>query len=380
MKSLFRTLSLGIVSLLLASCSGTDKQPTDENPSLRISGDTVTLTGAQRARLGLTTETIVVEEVGTDLTVNGIIDVPPQSMAKLSAPLGGIVRSIAVLQGARVRKGQILATLDDPRFIELQRDYLLANTRLEVLQKELQRQQTLANEQINAGKVTEKIAGEVRELFIQRKSLEEHLALLHVNANRLTVDNISKSITLTSPIDGYVTGVYAVNGEYVSPNDSLINIKQLDDLHAELFVYERDIQDIGEGWPFTATINNAKGTTISGRIHLIEKGVGPGRTVTVHGILDPDTHFLLPGTSLTARIYGTRRKGLVAPTSSLITDAVGTWLFIQKDHNTFVRHKVGLGVSRGGKTELMVDSTWFVGNQVVVRGASMLSGAFSREE
>ena len=46
------------------------------------------------------------------LTLTGKLDLPPQNMASVSAPLGGYVKSTELLEGMRVRKGQQIASIE----------------------------------------------------------------------------------------------------------------------------------------------------------------------------------------------------------------------------------------------------------------------------
>lgn len=378
MNALLRTLLGSVACVLLASCSSQQDHPTDEHAELHISGDTVTLTPAQRSRLRLTTTTIAERPVTTDLTVAGRVDVPPQNIARIGSPMGGVVRSIAVLPGSRVHKGQVIVTLDDVRYVDLQRDYLMTSARIELLQKEQQRQRTLASEQINAGKVLEQVDGEVRTLRIQRRALEEQLALLQIDARTLTEENISRTIRLKAPIDGYVTGVYAVTGAYSAPNDSLVDIVRPDHLHIEMEVFERDITAIREGQPFRAVLNDTRHTVITGTIHLVGKNVAAGRTVVVHGHPDRHSDDLLPGTTLSATIAADPRSAVVVPSTALISDTEGTWIYVEQDSTSYVRYKVERGVTQNGNTEVVGVPAGLANRTVVVRGAAMLNGTFNK--
>lgn len=380
MKSHLKTLVAGILCTVLVSCGTKQDQPAEEHAELHVSGDTVTLTPAQRSRLRLTTGAVSEQDVTSDLVVTGKIDVPPQNVARIGAPMGGVVRTIKFLPGSHVRRGQVLVTLEDASYVNLQRDYLVTASRIDVLEKELQRQQELAKEQINPGKVLEQVAGEVRALRIQRKSLEEQLALLQINARTLSEENISRTISLKSPIDGYVTGIYAVTGSYHSPNDSLMDVVSLDHLHAEMSVFERDVTSIKEGQRFTATLNDARKTVITGKVHLVGKGVEIGRTVVVHGHLDRNDKTLLPGTTFTSTISADPRKALVVPTAALISDTEGTWIYAEISAQTFIRYKVERGSTQNGVTELRDAPEDLRGRSVVLRGAAMLNGTFNKGE
>jgi cobalt-zinc-cadmium efflux system membrane fusion protein len=76
----------------------------------------------------------------------GLIDVPPQSRAIISSFAGGYVQKTPLLVGNKVRKGQVLATLENPEFVEMQQSYLETAQQLTYLKSEYDRQKTLVEE------------------------------------------------------------------------------------------------------------------------------------------------------------------------------------------------------------------------------------------
>ena len=76
---------------------------------------------------------------------NGVIMMPPQNHVTVTLGMGGSVRDIRVMLGEYVRKGQIILTLANPAFIELQQSYLDAAAQTEYLKKEYDRQQKLVS-------------------------------------------------------------------------------------------------------------------------------------------------------------------------------------------------------------------------------------------
>lgn len=58
-----------------------------------------------------------------------------------------------------------------------------------------------------------------KNLKITKNALVEKLRLIHINANSLSENNISKSVNIYSPIDGFISKVNVNIGKYVSPID-----------------------------------------------------------------------------------------------------------------------------------------------------------------
>ena len=87
------------------------------------------LTDAQMKSAGVETGKLEMKKISSVLKVNGRVDVPPQNLVSISIPLGGYLRSTDLLTGTYVSKGQTLALMEDPQYIQLQQDYLTAKTK-----------------------------------------------------------------------------------------------------------------------------------------------------------------------------------------------------------------------------------------------------------
>src|SRR5687768_5982681 len=113
----------------------------------------VELTAAQARTAGVALGKIENKQISGTIKVNGVLDVPPQQLVSISVPLGGFIKNTSLLQGSRVRKGQVIATIENLDFIQIQQDYLEAKSQLELTAADYQRQQALAKENVNSQKV-----------------------------------------------------------------------------------------------------------------------------------------------------------------------------------------------------------------------------------
>ena len=123
------------------------------------------------------------------------------------------------MAGMYVKKGQILAVVEDAVYIQVQQDYLTAAAKLDYLNQELARQTELNSQKINAEKTLQQVQNEVRLQQILKKSLAEKLRLIGLNADNLTENSLSRSVTIVSPINGFVSKVNVNIGKYLSPVD-----------------------------------------------------------------------------------------------------------------------------------------------------------------
>src|SRR5690554_5046918 len=116
-----------LAALTLAACNNANKEiTTEEAHSEENTSEIIHLSKAQfqtaRMEVGEFAEKPFAETVQT----SGMIDVPPQSRAVISAFAGGYIKNTPLLVGDKVSKGQRLVTLENPEFITLQQRYLEA--------------------------------------------------------------------------------------------------------------------------------------------------------------------------------------------------------------------------------------------------------------
>ena len=135
MKSYFILL----ISFLLLAC-GTKKQENGTETTAEAGIETsVSLNPDQLKNAGITVGKPVIKPISAILKLNGSIDVPPQNMVSISFPLGGYLKSSKLLPGMHVRKGEVLAVMEDAQFIQIQQDLkirLVVSLHFAVIQQE----------------------------------------------------------------------------------------------------------------------------------------------------------------------------------------------------------------------------------------------------
>lgn len=369
-----RPLVMMLLATAVVAC-GTDTAETTTTALGTVRGDTVLLTPQQRQTLHVNDAPVSMQQIATPLRVNGTVHVPPQYASSLSAPMGGTVRKIHVLPGQRVRAGEPVIGLEHRDFITLQQDYLTTESTLQAMESELTRQQRLADDNVNARKVLEQTTADVRNLRVKRKALAEQLALIDIDATKLTERSLTRMVTMRAPFSGFVTQVTARTGAFAQPNDVLVDMVDTDHMHIELTVFERDAMSIIEGQRMTVALINDK-TPRGGHVHLVGREVGADRTVVVHGHFDTVDANIRPGTALTAEIETAPRTATVVPSSAIVTWQGASWVFsTTSTPGTYVRHTVTPGATIGTMTELTGPSaTALQGQRVVVQGVSGLLG------
>lgn len=297
------------------------------------------------------------------IEASGQLDVPPQHLITISAPLGGFVKRTPLLEGMKVRKGDMLAELEHPDYIQLQQDYLQALSRLDMLKAEFSRQEELARENVTAQKAREKARTDYETARVEVESLRARLKMLNINPDKLPDDGIHPTVAITSPINGYVTKVNVTTGAYVQAHYELFRLVDPTHLHAELYVFEKDLPALKEGQRITFTLLN---DTIRryGKVYLIGKELTAERTVRVHGHLDNDYPGLIPGLYIRAQIEAATHRALTVPESAVVRIGDKPFVFVMRGKDEFELTPVLVGVTLKGYTEI-INSSLTEDNHVV---------------
>lgn len=365
MKNLFIIFS---IAFLITSCE--NNKPAEEIRNTET-GNSITLTDARMNNAHIETGSIQQKEIASLLRVNGRIDVPPQNMVSVSVPLGGYLKSTQLLPGLHVNKNEVIAVVEDNQYIQLQQDYLTAKAQLSLNESEYNRQKDLNASKASSDKVFQQSqsAYEMQKILI--KSLEEKLKLIRINPNNLSVNNISKSINVYSPIDGFVTKVNVNIGKYVTPGDVLFELVNPSDIHLNLKVFEKDLDKIFIGQPLISFTNNNPEKKYPGDIILISKDVSPDGIIEVHCHFDNYDKNLFPGMYMNAEIELRNEMRNVLPDEAFVRFEGKEYFFENTGKNKFEMMEVEIGKSENGFTEIILDKN-LSEKTIVTKGAYTL--------
>jgi cobalt-zinc-cadmium efflux system membrane fusion protein len=393
-SSSFGLLPLAALALagLLAGCQGNaakaDKAAGAPGPpAAPANPDQITISTAQAQAAGIALGGFTRQNMASEVLANGMVDVPPQNMVTIAAVLGGYVQQVLVLPGQFVKKGAVVAVLRHPDYIKLQQDYLQTVARGRFLAQDLERQRILDVEDVGAKRKFQLAQSDYATEQAAQRSLAAQLAQLNISAGRLAASgHIQPTVTLTTPLGGYVKTVAINPGQFVNPQDVLVEVVDRSDLHLQLKVFERDIARVQVGQPilFTVPSRSVAGEVLRARVFLVGKAFdNDARTVTVHAHLEGhDADNLLPGQYVAARIQTAGARVRTLPEEAIIQAGELSYAYVQTaatdSSATFRRVKVRPGATAHGDVavaplEPVADTT-----RLVRRGAYFLQAELSK--
>lgn len=318
--------------------------PKDEN--------VVTLTDAQLRNAPIETTMLSLQNIASTLKLNGMIDVPPQNLVSVSIPLGGYLKSSNLLSGMPVSRGQVIAVIENPQFIQLQQDYLMARSKAHFAELDYNRQETLNQSQASSDKAMQLAQSEMNSQRILMNSLAQQLRLININPESLKSGSITKSVPVYSSINGFVSKVNVNIGKYVNPSDVLFELINPDDIHLNLKVYEKDLENLKKGQIFAAYTNADPSKKYYGEILLISKDI-MGGLAEVHCHFNKYDHSLVPGMYMNAEIETSTSFSNAVPEESIVNFEGKDFVFVEVKKQTYRLTPVTLGETENGFTQIL---------------------------
>ncbi|MEP0713753.1 efflux RND transporter periplasmic adaptor subunit [Algoriphagus sp.] len=284
--------------------------------------------------LGIKVDTLPTRPLSDVVEVTGRLEVPPQNAATVTAILGANVASIKVIEGDKVRKGQVLAYLSHPNLTRVQTSYITAYSRMQNLEQEFNRQQRLYEEEIGSGKLFQQAKSDFQVEKAEVQGLESQLRQLNLNVEKVRSGDIYEYVPVVSPIDGTITEVRIQVGQYVDPQTEMFEVINTDHVHADLMVFAKDVYKVKKGQKVILLMESIPGKTFTAEIFSVGKKFEQNpKAVHVHAEIQEETDMLVPGMYINGRIVtGAGTEVTALPGEAIIEEEGKSYIFIAEQH------------------------------------------------
>lgn len=377
-------------SILLFSCKKEEdtKENTVPSTEQKVEGKEesgvkeVELNQAQYTASKIQLGQIAQKNLSDVIRINGNTELPAQSQADVSSFLSGTITNINVNLGDYVKKGQTLAIIDSPEYIQLQEEYTISKNTLEYLELEFKRQQTLRAENVNSEKTFQKTKSELNIERARYQSLSNRLSLV-------TSSKGAKSLRIVSPITGNIATIPVKIGTNIMAGQSLFTIVDNSQIHLDLMVYEKDLPYIKVGQKVSFNFTNINKSEVTATIFSIGKSFEPGtKTVIAHANIEKVPETLIPGLYVNALVHVGEKTVDALPNEAIVKADGREFIFVLEDAHEeeggtsyhFQRIEVKTGVSELGYSQVSVLQEMPKGAQVVLSGAYYIQSHLIKSE
>lgn len=328
-KNLKACLFILIVLLLFGGCGKKDgKQVKERSANVRV-------TAAEKKPLRPYIDAVGTLKAWDEVTV--------------SSELDGVIKVMELDEGSSVKKGDVLAHIDDRDYVLAmksseaalkQSEATLANTRQEYQRKEaLYKEELVTKQQFDD--VSTRILLNMSDCDKARSALE--LAKVKVAKTKIS-----------SPLSGVIKAKKMTAGDYVKSATPLYTIVQVDPLKLDFTVTEQDASKIKVGQDIIFQVDSEPGRNYSGRVtviypHLDDKT----RALTVEARISNNDRSLKPGLFARVTLYlGPPRNTIVIPVNSILYDGQRTSIFVV-DKGIAHSRDVKIGAKYGDLQEII---------------------------
>ncbi len=291
---------------------------------------TVKITPERQQLIGVRTGTVEYKPLKKVIRTVGKVDYDERRLAYVNTKVGGWIEKLFVdYTGQLVKKGQPLLSIYSPELVSTQQEYLLA----------LKAKKYLEDSPFK------EIASGGDSLL---RSTKRRLLLWDITERQIRELERSgkprKTMTINSPIDGFVVHKTALEGKYANPGENLYRIANLSTVWVYADIYEYEIPLIEVGQEATVTFSYYPGEAFTGRVIYIypylEKKT---RTVKVR------IEFNNPGFRLKPEMYANVElsidlgERLAIPESAVLDSGKRQIVFVDRGEGYFQPREVKLG-------------------------------------
>ncbi|MBS1744016.1 MAG: efflux RND transporter periplasmic adaptor subunit [Bacteroidetes bacterium] len=381
-QNINKLISILLIVIVFASCSGKDSSEpikTAEPPKEEAEHENTneaTLTAEQMKTIGIQLGSVEQKQLTASLKTNGVLKVPNQNRASINSIYSGVVKSLLVQPGNSVKKGQTIATIANPEFIQVQSEYQSINSKIVFAEQEYNRQKELNEGNAGALKNLQNAETELRTLRSRKASLQQQISLMGVNPSSISNGKLISVLSVQSPINGIVSNVMVKMGSYVDLTTVIAEVVDNSQLHLDLFVYEKDLPKLKDNQTIHFTLTNDPGKEYDAQIFSLGSSFeNESKAVSVHAMVKGDKTGLIDGMNVTANISLDKATLPAVPTEAIVSYQGKDYIFIvdsvnAKENTTrFKRIPVVKGTTEVGFSEITLLEELPADAKVVTRAA-----------
>jgi RND family efflux transporter MFP subunit len=357
--------------------------PASAKPSTTEDPVEVTLTADAVARAGIKTAVVRSEATSTSISLPGTVTSNAYRETKLTALVGGVVRSVSAELGGQVSRGQPLAVVFSSELADAQMKYLAAQAMLEADHQKRERTEALVRIGAASRQEYEEVVAIHSAHEAELAAARQRLVLLGLSHERVTAlrqsADVTSEVTITAPNAGTVITRSINPGQVVALGQEMFVVADLSTVWVIGDLYEKDFASVRVGSEATVNVP-ATGRQVRGRVSYIDPRVDPGsRTAKVRVEVPNADGSLRLGMFVDVRFRGeTAGKAVAVPRTAVqsIGERAVIYVVADVDETRFVERAVKLGPSSGTSVEVFEGVK--VGERVVIEGSFFLRAEAAR--
>lgn len=310
----------------------------------------------QQIQLGnIQVDTVGKGVIGDETVLTATLNIDETKTTTVSARISGRIDKLYFKnQGDYVQKGARLYDLYSEELNNAKQEYLLA----------LEKQATLDNSIIDFKQLVQ--------------SAKNKLSLWGMSETQIAELVKTKTASTLTPFyssaSGYISGLDAHEGDFISEGGTIVRLANLSSLWAEAQVYTSQFSEIDTRGKAIVRLPDSN-KEITGTIQLVNPEINPDTRINLMRVEIPNAgNQLKPGMPAYVVLRNRQRNSLTLPLDAVIRNETMNTVWLQIDKNTFKNVMVETGLENEGRIEIR--SGLKQGDVVVTTGAYLINSEY----
>lgn len=337
-----------------------------ETPTVPVASDmpdgAVMIPMDRQQLIGVRTTPVVRRMLNHTVRTVGRVDYDETRVRHVHTKVTGWIEKLRVdFTGELVEEGQPLLDIYSPDLVATQEEYLLA----------LRAQESLGESKF------EEIASTSRSLF---EATRRRLLLWDITDQQITEleerREPVKTLTVYSPIRGFVIHKNSYEGQYIGPADELYTIADLSEIWVNADIYEQELPHVRIGQPATVTLSYMPGKTFRGVVDYVDPYLEEEtRTTKARVVLSNPGFLLKPNMFANVELRTQLGESLLVPEDAVIDTGERQVVFLVLEGGHFLPREIQAGMHADGEIQVLAG---LEEGDVVVSGAAFLVDSESK--
>jgi len=297
-------------------------------------------------------DVFVVEGDVLEQVITATGNIIPNEAVEIRPERSGKLVSLNFKEATYVEKGRLLAKIDDADLLA-QKEKLAIQ--LKLAQTELERARGLLAIQAATQEEVDRLSNRVEELKADQRIVDVQLDRSQVLA----------------PFNGYVGLRDISEGAYVTPQNVLVDLQQINPVKLEFEVPEKYLSLVKTGQDITFTVSGSD-ESYKARVYALSSDIAPDtRTFTVRATATNSSNQLKPGQFAKVELVtSVNESAVIIPTDAVIPVIDGKQVYVFRDGKA-----IGTAVTTGTRLDARVEITGGlqVGDSIIVSGLLSLT-------
>lgn len=341
---------------------------------LLAAGDAISFSAQQQQVLGVKVAPLTKASAVSGAALPAQVSVPPSQLRVVASPLDGMVELLLVAEGDHVRAGDVLARLQSPQLLGLQREMLQALSQQRLALSEWQRDEELFSEGVIAKRRYLETQSRYQEQSAALEERRQALRLAGMDGRDITQLEKSRQLTtvlnIRSPLTGVVLERLTDTGRRLALAEPIYRLADPSTLWLEIRTPIETARQLSDGSEVQVSGQPAKGQVI-GIGHDVD---ATSQTVLVRARVTEGAKLLWPGQYLQASLATAATTPLYElPSAAVVRSGNKSVIFVQQASG-FQAVSIQLITSQGGVA--IIAGPLRGDEQVAVSGIAAIKGAW----